>query len=63
LKVEPRVSLIRDLAGYRIGVHKDIEAKVITAQLYLPRDDSKAHLGTAFYRKAPPSAKSQAPSC
>ena len=54
LKVEPRLSLIRDLAGYRIGVHKDIEQKVITTQFYLPRDESQAHLGTAFYRRTQP---------
>ncbi|MCP5539376.1 MAG: hypothetical protein H7A52_04445 [Akkermansiaceae bacterium] len=51
LEVEPRISLIRDLAGYRIGIHQDIREKVITTQFYLPQDDSRAHIGTVFYRK------------
>jgi hypothetical protein len=32
--------LLRDLGGYRIGIHGDSVSKAITVQLYLPRDDA-----------------------
>jgi len=41
--------LVRDLPGYRIGVHADALSKAITVQLYLPDDTSQAHLGTIFH--------------
>jgi hypothetical protein len=41
--------LLRDLGGYRIGIHGDSVSKAITVQLYLPRDESQAHLGTRFH--------------
>lgn len=41
--------LLRDLGGYRIGIHGDAQRKAITVQLYLPRDESQAHLGTVFH--------------
>jgi hypothetical protein len=34
---------------YRIGIHGDGRRKAITVQLYLPRDESQAHLGTVFH--------------
>jgi hypothetical protein len=46
--------LTRDVAGYRIGIHPDTRRKGITVQLYLPRDDSIRHVGTAFHRKTAP---------
>jgi hypothetical protein len=45
----PVPMLLRDLGGYRIGIHSDSISKAITVQLYLPRDDSQAHLGTVFH--------------
>ncbi|MDF1813854.1 MAG: hypothetical protein P1V20_16755 [Verrucomicrobiales bacterium] len=51
LKVTPRISLLRDEAGYKIGVHTDISKKVITTQFYLPVNNDKLHLGTSFYSK------------
>ena len=42
--------LTRDVAGYRIGVHPDTRWKGMTIQLYLPRDRSIEHVGTAFHR-------------
>lgn len=51
LKVSPRISLIRDEAGYKIGVHSDIKKKVITTQYYLPVSNNQQHLGTTFYSK------------
>jgi hypothetical protein len=41
--------LLRDLRGYRIGIHGDGQRKAITVQLYLPRDESQAQLGTVFH--------------
>jgi hypothetical protein len=41
--------LVRDLPGYRIGIHSDALSKAITVQFYLPSDDRQAHLGTIFH--------------
>jgi hypothetical protein len=41
--------LVRDLPGYRIGIHADALTKAITVQLYLPSDASQVHLGTIFH--------------
>lgn len=46
-----RVSLVRDLPGYRIRPHQDIPQKAVTAQLYLPRDGRCPELGTGLYRR------------
>lgn len=43
--------LTRDVAGYSIGIHPDTRRKGITVQLYLPRDRSIEHVGTAFHRR------------
>lgn len=51
ISVTPVPMLIRDLTGYRIRVHTDIFQKVITAQFYLPEDDSRPELGTTFCRR------------
>ena len=45
----PVPMLLRDLGGYRIGIHGDSVSKAITVQLYLPRNGSQAHLGTRFH--------------
>ena len=42
-------TLLRDRAGYRIGIHGDPLSKAITAQFYLPRDARQAHLGTLLH--------------
>ena len=41
--------LVRDLPGYRIGIHADALTKAITVQFYLPKDASQVHLGTVFH--------------
>jgi hypothetical protein len=41
--------LTRDIPGYLITPHPDTRWKGITVQLYLPRDDSDAHIGTIFH--------------
>ena len=46
-----RISLLRDLPGYRIRPHQDIPQKLITVQFYLPADLSQIHLGTSLYRR------------
>ena len=43
--------LTRDVPGYRIGIHPDTHWKGMTIQLYLPRDSSIEHVGTAFHKK------------
>ena len=45
--------LTRDIPGYRIYPHPDTHWKGITVQLYLPRDDSTAHVGTIFHARQP----------
>lgn len=43
--------LVRDVPGYRIGVHTDTRRKGMTAQIYLPRDNSIAHAGTVLHER------------
>jgi hypothetical protein len=45
--------LTRDIAGYHIPPHPDTHWKAITAQLYLPRDESTVHIGTIFHERLP----------
>ena len=45
--------LTRDVPGYLITPHTDTRWKGITVQLYLPRDDTAAHIGTIFHEKLP----------
>jgi hypothetical protein len=49
LSFYPVPMLLRDLSGYRIGIHGDALRKAITVQFYLPRDESQAHMGTVFH--------------
>jgi hypothetical protein len=43
--------LTRDVPGYRITPHTDTHWKGITVQLYLPRDDRNANIGTIFHER------------
>src|SRR5262245_1823285 len=43
--------LTRDVPGYRITPHTDTHWKGITVQLYLPRDERNAHIGTIFHER------------
>jgi hypothetical protein len=43
--------LTRDVPGYRIGIHPDTRWKGMTIQIYLPRDRSCEHVGTAFHKR------------
>ena len=49
LSFYPVPMLLRDLGGYRIGIHGDARSKAITVQFYLPRDESQSHMGTVFH--------------
>ena len=49
LSFYPVPVLLRDLRGYRIGIHGDSLSKAVTVQFYLPRDDAQAHLGTTLH--------------
>ncbi len=42
-------TLFRDRGGYKISIHPDSPRKAITAQYYLPADESQLHLGTLFH--------------
>jgi len=46
--------LVRDLPGYRIGIHADALIKAITVQFYLPADATQSHLGTVFHTSHKP---------
>lgn len=56
LSFYPVPMLLQDLPGYRIGIHGDSLRKALTVQLYLPRDDSQAHLGTVLHESRDGSA-------
>jgi hypothetical protein len=45
--------LTRDTPGYFIAPHADTHWKGMTAQFYLPRDNSTAHVGTIFHEIMP----------
>jgi hypothetical protein len=49
IPVYPVPILVRDLPGYKIGIHADTLTKAITVQFYLPRDPAQVHLGTVFH--------------
>ena len=49
LSFYPVPMLLRDLGGYRIGIHGDSMSKAITVQFYLPADDSQSHIGTRLH--------------
>jgi hypothetical protein len=49
LSFYPVPMLLRDLRGYRIGIHGDSLSKAITVQFYLPRDEGQAHVGTILH--------------
>ena len=49
LSFYPVPIIVRDLPGYRIGIHSDVMKKAITVQFYLPKDESQRHLGTVFH--------------
>jgi hypothetical protein len=53
-------TLMRDVPGYRIGIHSDTRWKGMTVQIYLPRDASIAHVGTAFHRRSPDASYKEA---
>ena len=54
VKMYPLPILTRDIPGYRKGPHTDSRWKGITVQLYLPPDNSTAHIGTLFHERPQP---------
>lgn len=44
--------LTRDIAGYHIPPHTDTHWKGITVLIYLPPDESMAHIGTVIHQRA-----------
>jgi hypothetical protein len=47
------VMLVRDYKDYRIKPHPDGQPRVVTMQIYLPRDGAATDLGTSLYTKQP----------
>lgn len=47
----PAVALVRDMPGYRIGIHPDTARKIATVQVYLAAHDRAPHIGVRFYSK------------
>jgi len=54
-EVSVESQLIRHRAGYFLGPHSDLYTKLAVLLIYLPPDDSAAHLGTSLYRPKDPS--------
>lgn len=52
LNFYPVPTIVRDLPGYRIGIHADVPKKAITVQFYLPTDEAQRHIGTVFHEGA-----------
>ena len=48
ISYKPRPILVRDFGGYKILPHRDTYSKLITCQLYIPADNSRAECGTQF---------------
>jgi len=48
----PIAVLTRDIAGYKIAPHTDTVWKAITVLIYLPPDNSSAHIGTVIHERA-----------
>lgn len=42
--------IYKDLDGYSISPHPDTRKKVVTMQLYMPRDDRQKDMGTTLYQ-------------
>ncbi len=49
LGVSTDCRLVRDFTNYAIPPHTDTDHKLVSLLFYLPRDDSKRHLGTSIY--------------
>lgn len=49
-EVSVEAQLIRHRAGYFLGPHSDLYTKLAVLLIYLPVDESAAHLGTSLYR-------------
>jgi hypothetical protein len=60
VKLYPIPTLMRDVPGYRIGIHSDTDWKGVTVQIYLPRDASSAHVGTVFHARNPDASYKEA---
>ena len=53
-----RMSIWKDNPGYKLSVHPDSTYKLLTAQVYLPIDETaEAHLGTSLYDQKKQPAK------
>ena len=50
------IRLMRDTQDYRLTPHTDSASKIVTLQVYLPKDDTTSDLGTSFYRETSPRA-------
>lgn len=48
------IRLMRDTRDYRLSPHTDSASKILTLQVYLPKDDTTADLGTSFYTEVGP---------
>jgi hypothetical protein len=53
-EVSVESQLIRHRAGYFLGPHSDLYTKLVVLLVYLPPDESAAHLGTSLYRPKDP---------
>jgi len=53
VRMYPLPVLTRDTVGYLLPPHTDTRWKGITVQLYLPPDDTIAHVGTIFNTRQP----------
>jgi len=60
-KLRGRLEVYADLENYQIRPHTDAPHKAFNLLFYLPRDRSRAELGTAIYAPKEPSFRSEKP--
>ena len=51
IEAYPKTGYFCDHSGYQISPHRDVARKIVTMQVYLPRDHSQETMGTSLYER------------
>ncbi|MCA0899609.1 hypothetical protein [Microbulbifer agarilyticus] len=51
IEAYPKTGYFCDHSGYQISPHRDVARKIVTMQVYLPRDNSQETMGTSLYER------------